>query len=98
MSQGSTIALMLFLFLGAVALVIFIYNKAEDDGKAHTPPPEPAPKPAQPKPVPVKTEEKRHVTIYEYRGSQPVARCAHCDGENPYGVKICRICGSEING
>ena len=44
-----------------------------------------------------KEEEQKYVSIYEYTSVQSVKKCAHCDGENKYGAKVCCICGNDID-
>lgn len=67
---------------------------------------EPEPKPT---PTPVSHEsakitnpvsmkiEKKYVSIYEYSAAKNMRRCPCCDGENADGIKICRICGNNID-
>ena len=94
----------IFLVLGLFVFIIYVAQKDSSSGSGTTSPTPPAtaPKPSEPtpkppEPVPPKKEEQKYVSIYEYTSLQNVKRCAYCDGENKYGVKVCCICGSDID-
>lgn len=44
-----------------------------------------------------KAKNKQYTEVYLFSAKETVNRCAHCDGENPIGTKICRICGCETD-
>ena len=44
-----------------------------------------------------RTLSKPYTEVYLFSSKEMVIRCAHCDGENPMGTKICRICGYETD-
>ena len=94
----------IFLVLGLFIFIIYIAQKDSSSGSelASPTPPAPAPKPPEPtpkppEPTPPKKEEQKYVSIYEYTPLHSVKKCAHCDGENKYGAKVCCICGNDID-
>jgi len=94
----------IFLVLGLFIFIIYVAQKdsSSGSGSASPTPPAPVPKPPEPtpkppEPTPPKKEEQKYVSIYEYTSVQSVKKCAHCDGENKYGAKVCCICGNDID-
>lgn len=49
------------------------------------------------KEVLIKPQPKQYAEVYLFVPKGAVVKCAHCDGENPIGTKICRICGCETD-
>lgn len=91
-------AWIIFLVLGLpFVLIIYVAQKDSSSGSEATPTPPTVPTPKPPEPVPPKKEEQKYVSIYEYTSLHSVKKCAHCDGENKYGAKICCICGNDID-
>ncbi len=88
------------LFLGFVGYLIYFLSRSDGEEGKHTPTTPGSvspPAPPKPQPVPVKQKEGKYVTIYEFYAPQSIVRCAMCDGENPHGTKVCRICGNEMD-
>lgn len=87
----------IFFVLGLLVFIIYVSQKGSSSGSEPTPTPPPVPTPKPPEPAPPKKEEQKYVSIYEYTSLHSVKQCAHCDGENKYGAKICCICGNDID-
>ena len=87
----------IFLVLGLFIFIIYVAQKDSSSGSGSASPTPPAPASKPPEPTPPKKEEQKYVSIYEYTSVQSVKKCAHCDGENKYGAKVCCICGNDID-
>ena len=87
----------IFFVLGLFIFIIYVAQKDSSSGSRSASPTPPAPAPKPPEPTPPKKEEQKYVSIYEYTSVQSVKKCAHCDGENKYGAKVCCICGNDID-
>lgn len=87
----------LLFVLGLFSFIIYVAQKDSSTGEEHTTPSPPTPAPKPPEPAPPPKKEQRYISIYEYTSTQPVKKCAYCDGENANGAKVCCICGSDID-
>lgn len=94
-SMDSTGWFIIFLVIGIAVLAIYLYKQSASKSTPPTPVSDPEKTP--PTPAPVRKEPPKYISIYEYRSTQTVRKCACCDGENPYGTKVCSICGNDFD-
>lgn len=90
-------SVLLLIVLGLLGFIIYAAKKDFSTEEKHTTPTPPTPAPKPPDPAPPPKKEQKYISIYEYTFTQPVKKCAHCDGENKYGAKVCCICGNDID-
>lgn len=93
------ILLCIAVIASAVALVILVAKRKDVAPPKTIKAPDPV-KPMPPAPTVKKLPEpdpaQQPIVLFSDTLVRRVTRCAGCDGENPTGTQVCRICGKRM--